>query len=113
MSSPLSPLDFQVLLVLVEEPLYGYAIMKSVESQSGGRLDPEIGSLYRVLARLMDEGLIQEVPAPEATGTHPGRPRKYYHLTAEGRTAVSEEARRLDEALRIARDLDLLADAGS
>ena len=76
MSSPLSPLDFQVLLVLVEEPLYGYAIMKSVESQSG-------------------------------------RPRKYYHLTAEGRTAVSEEARRLDEALRIARDLDLLADAGS
>ena len=113
MSEPLSPLDFQVLLVLVEEPLYGYAIMKAVETQSGGRLHPEIGSLYRVLARLMDEGLLEEAPAPEDSGTHPGRPRKYYDLTAEGRTAVSEEARRLDEALSIARDLDLLPDVGS
>lgn len=52
---PLSAL-LQVLLVLSKGDLYGYAIMKAVEAQSGGILSPEIGSLYRVLARLVEAG---------------------------------------------------------
>ena len=34
--TPLSATDFHVLLVLTEGDLYGYAIMKAVEAQSGG-----------------------------------------------------------------------------
>ncbi len=110
-TSPLSPLDFQVLLVLIHEDLYGYAIMKAVEEQSGGRLSPEIGSLYRVLARLMDEGLVDETAAPEAPGTHPGRARKYYRLTALGRTTAADEAGRLRDVVALARERDLLPDS--
>ena len=47
--NPISHLEFQVLLVLAEGASYGYAIMKGVEEQSRGRLNPDIGSLYRDL----------------------------------------------------------------
>jgi DNA-binding PadR family transcriptional regulator len=109
---PLSPLDFQVLLVLAREDLYGYAIMQAVEEQSGGRLRPEIGSLYRVLARLMGEGLLDEAPGPDTDETHPGRARKYYRLTAEGREAAAAEAGRLDEVVELARRRRLLPGGG-
>ena len=58
---PLSATDYHVLMVLTEEDLYGYAIMKAVEQESGGAVSPEIGSLYRILARLMPD-------EPEALG---------------------------------------------
>ena len=50
---PLSATDYHVLMVLAEEDLYGYAIMKGIEVDSRGAVSPEIGSLYRILARLM------------------------------------------------------------
>ena len=76
-SGPLSALDFHVLLVLAGEDLYGYGIKKAVESQSEGVISPEIGSLYRVLARLIDAEWIQEVPAsPSSEENHPGRTRR-------------------------------------
>lgn len=112
---PLSALEFHVLLVLGEGALYGYAIMKAVEEESGGRIAPEIGSLYRVLSRLMTEGLLQETDAPRgAPETHPGRERKYYRLTARGRAVARAEATRLREVLELARLRDLLpgAEAG-
>lgn len=107
---PLSALDFHVLLVLAREPLYGYAIMQAVEEESGGRLRPEVGSLYRVLARLTRDGLVREADAPGASGDelHPGRPRKYYGLTPTGRSAVSAEAARLREVLDLARESGVL-----
>ncbi|MGH7553887.1 MAG: PadR family transcriptional regulator, partial [Longimicrobiales bacterium] len=89
--------------------LYGYAIMKAVEEESGGRISPEIGSLYRVLARLMGQGLVEESDAPvRAQESHPGRDRKYYRLTSQGRAVARAEARRLRELLEIARSRNLL-----
>jgi len=107
---PFSALDFHVLLVLAREPLYGYAIMQAVEEESGGRLKPEVGSLYRVLARLTRDGLVREEAAPQAGGeeVHPGRPRKYYGLTPRGRSAVAAEAARLREVLDLARESGVL-----
>lgn len=110
--TPLSALDFHVLLVLARQDLYGYAIMKAVEEQSGGRLCPEIGSLYRVLARLMEEGLVDETDAPDEPGSHPGRRRRYYRLTRLGARVARAEAVRLGEVLEVARSVDLLADTG-
>lgn len=109
----MSALDFQVLLVLVREAHYGYAIMKAVEAQSGGRLRPEIGSLYRVLARLLEGGLIEEAAAPEEAAPHPGRERKYYRLTAPGREVAAAEAARLREVVELARERDLLTEPGA
>ncbi len=74
--NPLSAVEFQVLLVLADGPSYGYAIMKAVEDQSDGRMRPEIGSLYRVLSRLMARGLVDERSVPKsAPNTNRGLPR--------------------------------------
>lgn len=100
---PLSALDFHVLVVLSAEDLYGYAIMKAVEKNSGGVISPEIGSLYRVLARLMDTGWVREAdPAPGSPKTHRGRPRRYYGITSEGLATVRAEVDRLREAVALA-----------
>ncbi len=90
----LSTLEYHVLLALAEGPVYGYAIKDAVETESDGTLTPRAGSLYRVLARLMASGLVEETDPPEETSPHPGLARKYYGLTPEGRNALAAEARR-------------------
>ena len=101
---PLSPTDFHVLLVLASADLYGYAIQKAVADESGGSVRPEIGSLYRVLGRLMSAGMVAEADPPQgAPDSHRGRPRRYYGLTAQGREALEADARRLEGALQMAR----------
>lgn len=98
--------------MLGEGALYGYAIMKAVEVESGGAVTPEIGSLYRVLARLMGDGLIEEGAPPEEEEVHPGRARKYYRLTERGRVVARVEASRLRDVLGLAARRDLLAEEG-
>lgn len=111
---PLSATDFHVLMVLVEGPSYGYAIMKAVEEHSGGSVSPEIGSMYRILSRLLTEGLIEETSPPEGArhGTR-GLPRRYYALTTEGRAVALAEARRLAQVVALARERDLLPEGGA
>jgi DNA-binding PadR family transcriptional regulator len=96
--------------VLGAGPLYGYAIMQAVEEESGGTLRPRIGSLYRVLGRLVDTGLVQEADAPEDIGdeAHPGRERRYYRLSAAGGTVLRKELARLQSVIGLARERDLL-----
>jgi len=106
-SLPLSPLDLQVLLVLASGDLYGYAIMKAVEEASGGVLNPEIGSLYRVLGRLAETGWVAESDGPVEEGEiHRGKPRRYYRITDRGRDVAKAEVRRLEELVRGAPSLD-------
>ncbi len=100
----LTPLEFHVLVALAREEAYGYALMTSVERESGGRLTPDVATLYRVLARLMARGLVEERPTPaSADGEHPGRARKYYGLTTEGRARAADEAERMAELVDLAR----------
>lgn len=106
---PLTPLDYHVLLVLAAGDLYGYAIKKAVARESGGVVSPEIGSLYRTLGRLLDAGLLAEADAPgEAAEAHPGRDRRYYALTPDGRRLLSAESARLRRVLTLAGERDLL-----
>lgn len=97
-----SNLEYHVLLAIADAPLYGYAIKEAVERESAATLTPRAGSLYRVLGRLMSQGLIEET-APQDEGTpHPGRERRYYALTAAGRSLLAAETRRLKEATALA-----------
>ncbi len=106
---PFSARDYHVLMVLAEEPLYGYAIMKAVEEDSAGSVSLEIGSLYRTLGRLVTQGYVEEIGAPEGAPTeHRGRPRRYYTLTKEGRVALHGESLRLRDVLELARERRLL-----
>lgn len=97
----LAPLDYHVLLALAGEPLYGYAITEAVERESDGVVVPRAGTLYRVLARLLSWGLLEERDGPDGE-THPGRPRRWYGLTPEGRGALANEARRLGDVAELA-----------
>ena len=108
-SDPLSAVEFQVLLVLADGPSYGYAIMKAVEEQSDGRMRPEIGSLYRVLSRLMSRSLVSERSAPRGSpNTNRGLPRKYYGLTPAGSRVAKEEAAHLAGLVALAKSRNLL-----
>jgi PadR family transcriptional regulator PadR len=98
----MNDLDFHVLLALAGGPLHGYAVKQRVEAESGGSLTPQAGSLYRVLARLMTDGLVTETEPAGPVSPHPGLARRYYALTPTGRRALSTEARRLKGAAALA-----------
>lgn len=107
--TPLSARDWHVLMALSEARLHGYGIMKAVERDSGGSVTAEIGSLYRILDRLLDEGLVAKVETPTGAPTETrGRPRQYYGLTESGRAALRREAARLRDALELAKSRHLL-----
>lgn len=99
----LSRLEYHVLLAMAEGPRYGYAVRDAVEEESGGTLTPRAGTLYRVIARLITSGLVSEIEAPPEPEPHPGRPRRYYALTEEGRARLLEEAHRMRDAAALAR----------
>ena len=81
---PLHPVVFQILLVLIDESLHGYEIVKRVEQEIGRSLRLEPANLYRSLRRLLHQGIIEEsddCPEVEADNTR----RRYFRLTAFGR----------------------------
>jgi DNA-binding PadR family transcriptional regulator len=100
----MSNLEYHVLLALAQGALYGYAIKDAIETESGGTLTPRAGSMYRVLARLMTWGLVEEALPPGAAEPHPGLARRYYGLTPLGQRALAAEARRLKGAARLAEE---------
>jgi len=106
---PLSPVDLQILLVLTQEEVHGYGLMKAVEEQSGGKVRLEVGSLYRVIKRLLGNGLIEESADGPADGSALGgasrgpKPRRFYKISDLGREVAGAEARRLAEVVETAR----------
>jgi len=100
MEGPLKPADFHILLALAEGPLHGYAIMKHVERESSGGVRLEIGSLYRLLARLLDSGMIEEA--------EPDQRRRFYRLSRVGRRVLKAEAVRLNSLVEKFRESKLL-----
>ncbi|MEZ4425226.1 MAG: PadR family transcriptional regulator [Gemmatimonadota bacterium] len=102
MDEGMSRFEYHVLLALAEGPLHGYAVTSAVETESDGAVRPRAGSLYRVLARLMGWGWVEEAEPVHPDEPHPGRTRRYYALTAHGRAALAAESRRLRRAAALA-----------
>ena len=75
--------------------------MKDVERDTGGEVRLEIGSLYRLLARLVTEGLIDNIESADER-------RRYYRITAAGRKALKSEAARLANVVTLVRARKLL-----
>jgi DNA-binding PadR family transcriptional regulator len=74
-----------VLASLAEGPKHGYAITRDIADAVEVTLGP--GTLYGVLARLEDDGLIEALPAQ-------GR-RRPYRITAVGEHALAEQVRHM------------------
>lgn len=88
---PLRPVEFLVLSVLHDGQLHGYGIVQQIGQRTGGRIEVKPGNLYRVLDRLLDRGLLDEVDNEPATET-PEERRRYYGITDLGRAVVRAEA---------------------
>lgn len=86
-----------ILASLLDGPLHGYAIIKRAEEQSGGRVRLPVGTLYGALDRLAGNGLI----AVDREEIVDGRPRRYFTITDDGVYAVTQEAKRMEQAARI------------
>jgi PadR family transcriptional regulator, regulatory protein PadR len=66
------------VLISLEIPMYGYAMIQSFGEKG---YEVEESTLYPLLRRLEKNGLLQG--KWDVTGT---RPKKYYHVTAKGRS---------------------------
>jgi DNA-binding PadR family transcriptional regulator len=97
----MSLLEYHVLLALAGGALHGYAIAERVAAESGGTLQPRAGSLYRVIARLVDSRLVAESEA-EPSVAHPGLARRYYTLTSHGRRVLADDTQRLKRTAAVA-----------
>lgn len=80
-------LDLMVLSVLSSGKKYGYLIQKEVRQASHARVDLAAGTLYPLLHRLEDEGLVRST-WDDSTG----RQRKWYDITARGTKALNTQA---------------------
>ena len=98
----LSLLEYHVLLALSGGKLHGYAIKDAVAADSAGTQTPRAGSLYRVVGRLLTDGLVREEESDPRAEPHPGLERRYYALTASGKRALAAEAQRLKGTAAIA-----------
>jgi DNA-binding PadR family transcriptional regulator len=97
---PLRPVELHILLSLAAGERHGYGIIQ--DTQERGDAPPDVGTMYRALARMVDTGLIQSAarrPAPDASDER----RNYYRITDAGRRVVTAEARRLEALTRAAR----------
>ncbi len=100
MPDALKPAEFHILLALAQGPRHGYGLMKEVERESNGSVRLEIGSLYRILARMLDEGLIEEADEDER--------RRYYRISRLGLRILKTEAARLAGLVELSRARKLI-----
>ena len=105
---PLTTVAFEILLSLADGELVGDDIMVSIEDRTNGRLSPNPGTLYRAVARLSKEGLLESTDRRIASGDR----RRFFRLSPLGARVAKAEARRLADQVRAARTRRLLTPAG-
>ena len=101
--------EFHILLSLASGERHGYGIIKDIDAR-GEAAVPDVGTMYRALARMVETGLIatgSRRPAPDAGGER----RNYYRITEAGLRIARAEARRLEALTRAARLGGLLTKA--
>ena len=96
MAFRMSEQAYFVLLALADEPRHGYGIVQHVTELSDGEVRLGAGTLYGVLDRAGDAGLV----AASGEVVVDGRTRRYYRLTDEGRAALTAETARLRDLAR-------------
>src|SRR5580693_10555939 len=92
---PLSEPVFLILTSLAEEPRHGYALIKDIESLSGGRVSLSTGTLFGALRRLLEDGWIERFDQDDTA-----RQKQAYRLTALGRRQLQFELQRMKELTR-------------
>jgi DNA-binding PadR family transcriptional regulator len=92
---PLTESTFYILLAL-QEPLHGYAIMQAIEVMSDGAVRVGPGTLYGALSNLEKEKLVAKAGQEQR--------RKIYALTPKGANVFRLQLDRLDAMSRLAHE---------
>ena len=108
---PVKPTVFLMLMVLAEGEAHGYGIKKEAERRSEGRSRLEPGTLYRLIHKLWEDGLIEESARRPTAGEDERR--RYYRLTELGRRVVQAEAHRLAELVDWAKASHVVEESGA
>ena len=82
-----------ILSLLKREDMYGYQLVQETVRQSGGRIETQEGSLYPVLYKLVDQGLISD----RKVQVGKRMTRVYYHLEPAGEERLRELIREYRE----------------
>ena len=96
---PLKSQWFHIMVSLAGGEQHGYGIMQEVLQRTTGKVRLWPATLYGSIKRLIEEDLIEESderPAPEVDDAR----RRYYRLTALGRSVLDAECERLQELVR-------------
>jgi DNA-binding PadR family transcriptional regulator len=104
---PLTPAMYHVLVALADGEQHGYAIIKSVARHTDDAVVLSTGTLYGIVKRLLNEGMIVESGRRPAAERDDER-RRYYRLTDFGRRVAIAEAERLEQMVAVARATRLL-----
>lgn len=107
---PLHPLEFRILMILLDGPSHGYAVVQEIEDREGVRGKIYPANLYRRIRDLLAHGLVEDAGPPE--GESPDPRRRYFRLTGLGKEVVRAEAERLGELLAEARGRGLFSTTG-
>lgn len=103
---PLRRVEFHILLSLTTGERHGYGIIRDIEAR-GETSVPDVGTMYRALARMVEAGLIEAAarqPAPDSGDER----RNYYRITSAGTRVARAEAQRLGALVQAARAGGLL-----
>jgi DNA-binding PadR family transcriptional regulator len=80
-------IDSLLLSLILQQPMYGYQILRDLDRRSMGYFKFKEGTLYPALHRLEKSGLIlskwEMLPS--------GRQRRYYYITERGRGLLAEK----------------------
>jgi DNA-binding PadR family transcriptional regulator len=105
-TQPLRAVEFHILLSLAAGDRHGYGIIQDIEERDNTSV-PDVGTMYRALARMVENGLI-EAATRRASADNADERRNYYRITDAGRRVAKAEARRLEALTRAARSGGLL-----
>lgn len=86
-------LSLVVLALLKREDMYGYQLVQETNQSSGGRVQTQEGSLYPVLYKLLEQGLISDRKV--LVGKRMSR--IYYHLEPAGEQRLKELIQEYEE----------------
>src|SRR5215475_2554949 len=97
---PLRRVEFHILLSLASGERHGYGIIRDIGAR-GDSSPPDLGTMYRALARMAEAGLIE---AADRRSEEDGEERRnYYRITNLGLRVARAEARRLEAMMQAAR----------
>ena len=89
-------LSLVILALLKKEDMYGYQLVQETINFSGGRIVTQEGSLYPVLYKLQEQGLISD----HKVQVGKRMTRIYYHLEPAGEARLAELLREYEEVTK-------------